>query len=140
MIESLVQLDRIGRQDARIQVITAAHRDLGIKLQQYGRLLGEADSLELAEACEQYYCLIALGRARCHAEMEAVGLAADELETSWRTWRAQVQRIAREHMLGESAARFLHAEFAEAIPVEELYAWLDFAYDEQRGSAWLMSL
>jgi hypothetical protein len=139
-LESLAQLDRIGREDARIQVITTAHRDLGIKLQLYGGLLADSDSLELAEACEQYYCLIALGRARCHAEMEAVGLAADELEASWKTWRMHAQRIAREYMLGDDSVRFLHAEFADEVSVGELCQWMDFAHAEQRGQGWLDSL
>lgn len=106
----------------------------------YKELLAEADIPEVAMAYEEYFCLTALAHARCVAELGMLQMARRDLLETKDFWQAQARRIATDLLLGEHPERFLFSDFAQEVPVTILAGWLDFAYGEEKGYAWVDEL
>ena len=86
----------------------------------YKELLSNADTLELAMAYEEYFCLTSLAHARCLAELGMLDMAYRDIAETNQFWRSQAQRIGAELLIGKYPERFLHKEFSEELPISVL--------------------
>ncbi len=106
----------------------------------YKELLSNADSIELAMAYEEYFCLTSLAHARCLAELGMLDMAYRDIAETNQFWRSQARRIGSELLIGKYPERFLHKEFSEELPVSVLAEWFDVIYDEPKGYGWIDEL
>jgi hypothetical protein len=106
----------------------------------YRELLASTTCLELSIGYEEYFSLTSLAHNRCLAELGMLDIAKEKMIDDCEFWRQQAKRIASESLLGEHPERFLFNDFVGDVPVHDLTAWLDFAYDEKKGFAWIDDL
>ncbi|HMQ52151.1 MAG TPA: hypothetical protein PKD98_08665, partial [Anaerolineae bacterium] len=139
-LRDLLNVVNIKNEDHRQTMLFNSKNVLAPISLKYKELLAAANSLELAMAYEEYYCLTSLAHARCLAELGMLELASRDLEETNTFWTGQARRIANEFLLGAQPERFLFSDFAEDVPVSRLVEWLDFAYDEEKGYRWLDEL
>jgi hypothetical protein len=155
-IRALLELDERSRLAAALRdllniadVKNVEHRDkllfnskniLGQISLKYKELLADANTLEMAMAYEEYFCLTSLAHARCLAELGMLDIARRDLEQANEFWKAQSQYIANEFLLGKNPERFLFSDFSQDVPVSVLIEWLDFAYGKEKGYAWIDEL
>lgn len=155
-IRALLELDERSRLAAALRdllniadVKNIVHRDkllfnskniLGQISLKYKELLADANSLEMAMAYEEYFCLTSLAHARCLAELGMLDIARRDLEQTNEFWKTQSQYIANKFLLGKNPERFLFSDFSQDIPVAVLIEWLDFAYGKENGYLWLDEL
>lgn len=155
-IRALLELDERSRLAAALRdllniadVKNVEHRDkllfnskniLGQISLKYKELLADANSLEMAMAYEEYFCLTSLAHARCLAELGMLDIARRDLEQTNEFWKTQSQYIANKFLLGKNPERFLFSDFSQDIPVAVLIEWLDFAYGKENGYLWLDEL
>jgi len=99
----------------------------------YKELLASADTIELAMAYEEYFCLTSLIHTRCLAELGMLEMARRDLEEANIFWRGQARRIANDLLLGKYPERFLFSDFSQDVPIAMLLEWLDFASEKENG-------
>jgi len=99
----------------------------------YKELLASADTIELAMAYEEYFCLTSLTHTRCSAELGMLEMARRDLEEANIFWRGQARRIANDLLLGKYPERFLFSDFSQDVPIAMLLEWLDFASEKENG-------
>lgn len=140
---ALADLDAISQMDnptTRQRVLVTTRQALGPLMHAYAEVFTQTTDRMEALAYEEYFCLAALARARCTAELGELCLAADELATILAIWTPQARRIATELLIGDTPQRFLYRDNADAMPVADLVACLDFAYGETQGYGWIDTL
>jgi hypothetical protein len=101
----------------------------------YKELLASAETIEMAMAYEEYFCLTSLAHVRCLAELGMLEMALRDLEEANIFWKGQARRIANDLLLGKYPERFLFSDFAQDVSVSRLVEWLDFAGGEEKGYA-----
>jgi hypothetical protein len=136
-LADLLKIETMTVSENRTTIIHNARKTLSEINQKYRELLATSSSVNQAIANEEYYALTALTQARCSAELGEFRLAHQEIEEMHTFWKAQARRIANELLLGEYPERFLASDFAQDVSVSALMSWLDFAYEEEKGIAWI---
>jgi len=136
-LSDLLNASHIVNDDTRRAVLVDARRTFGVLVEQYRELLTQAETVELALATEEYYCLTVLARSRCSAELGELALAHHELASDVMNWTQQVRRIVRELLIGQHSERFLYRDTAQVAPIAAVVEWLDFANDDHKGYAWI---
>jgi hypothetical protein len=106
----------------------------------YKELLAGADTIEIAMAYEEYFCLTSLAHARCLAELGMLEMARRDLEETNEFWKGQARRIANDLLLGKYPERFMFSDFSQDVPVSILVEWLDFVHGEEKGYKWIDEL
>ncbi len=106
----------------------------------YKELLAGAETLEIAMAYEEYFCLTSLAHTRCLAELGMLEMACRDLDETSNFWVRQARRITNEFLLEPDPERFLSSDFVQDVPVSGLVEWLDFAYGEEKGYGWIDEL
>jgi hypothetical protein len=140
---ALADLNAITQMDnptTRQRVLVTTRQALGPLMHASAEVLTHTTDRMEALAYEAYFCLAAPARARCTAELGELRLAADELATILAIWTPQARRIATDLLIGDAPQRFLYRDSAEAMPVADLVACLDFAYGETQGYGWIDTL
>jgi hypothetical protein len=139
-LRDLLHIADITNPDQRHTILFNTKNVLAPISLKYQELLASADTIETAMAYEEYFCLTSLAHARCLAELGIVGVARRELQETVRFWKEQAQRIVKDLLIGKHPERFLFSDFVQDAPIAVLSEWLDFAYGEERGYAWIDEL
>lgn len=139
-LNHLVHAERMSDVSARREVIGRAHRDLGIKKEEYADAFAKAATPATFAVFEECYCVALLAYTRCYGELGSVDIAREEIDKGAAFWRETTTRAARDILLPSNAQRFLYAEFTEDAPVALIAGWLDFALGQERGVAWIDKL
>jgi hypothetical protein len=127
----------IVNSDIRRSVLVDARETFGVMVEEYRELLAQAETVEAALAAEEFYCLMALARSRCSAELGELAVAHHELAADVMNWTEQVRRIVDKLLIGEHPERFLYRDTAQVAPIAAVVEWLDFASDDHKGYAWI---
>jgi hypothetical protein len=138
-IRELQRVEGIEDVEHRRAILHGARRDLGEIHERYLELLAGARTIGTASAYEEYFCVMALARSRCTAELGMLPLARQELAEATEFWREQAYRVTRELLIADAPERFLSLEYAD-VPFAEIARWLDFANEEARGYEWVDEL
>jgi hypothetical protein len=135
-----LKAEALADHEHRHTMLHNARVRLGEVVEQYGDAFWTASTIQGALAAEEYFCLAALARARCSAELRLFSIAQQELRDDSARWEQGSRRIVKDLFLGEHPERLLSGEYVEDAPVALIAAWMDFAYDEERGYAWIDKL
>jgi hypothetical protein len=134
-----IEADKSISPENKRQLLVDARRTLGEIHHNYRELFtGEGDP-KIILAYEEYYSLTLLARIRCSMELGLMSIAEQELQEGKAIWEGRARQLAKDELLGEDPQRFLQRDFVETVPLPNLIAWLDFAYEE-RGLAWIEDL
>jgi hypothetical protein len=139
-LKDLLKTEGMADEEHRHTMLHNARIRLGEVVDQYADAFWTANTIQGALAAEEYYCLAALARARCSAELRLFSIAQQELRDDSMRWEQGSRRVMKDLFLGEHPERLLSGEYVEAAPVASIVAWMDFAYDEERGYAWIDKL
>lgn len=139
-LHDLCNTARIEHLATRQAVLIDARRTFGELVEQYRELLTQATEVEPAMLVEEYYCLTMLARARCSAELGEGALAHHEFATDSAVWTEHARRIAKDVLIGKHPERFLYRDTAKTSSVTMIIDWLNFAYDDPQGYAWIDTL
>jgi hypothetical protein len=139
-LRDLLNVVNIKNEDHRHTMLFNSKNVLAPISLKYKELLACAETLEIAMAYEEYFCLTSLAHARCLAELGMLEMAYRDLEETSGFWTEQARRIANEFLLSKNPERFLFSDFAQDVPVSRLVEWLDFAYEEEKGYGWIDEL
>jgi hypothetical protein len=139
-LDHLNRIDLISDPDVRRELLVASAATLGKIGLIYEQRLGEAATLAEAMVGEEYYCIAMLAQARCYAELRELAMARHILETPHKRWRRLARQIMTRYLFGANPEKFLASEFAAEAPIVALAEWLDFAYNEAKGLAWIDEL
>ena len=139
-LRDLLSISEIKNPDHRHTMLFNAKNIFGPVSLKYKELLASADTVELAIAFEEYFCLTSLAHARCFAELGMLDMALKDIAETNIFWKEQSRRIAKDIILGENPERLLFSDFAKDIPISTLVGWLDFVYDEEKGYSWIDEL
>lgn len=138
-LKDLLKAEGIADDGHRHNMLHHARVRLGEVVEQYADAFCAASTIQGALAAEEYFCLAALARARCSAELR-LGIAQQELRDDTARWEQGGRRVMKDLFLGEHPERLLSGEYVEDAPAASIVAWLDFAHDEERGYAWIDKL
>ncbi len=139
-LRDLLNVVNIKNEDHRHTMLFNSKNVLAPISLKYKELLAGAETLEIAMAYEEYFCLTSLAHARCLAELGMLEMAYQDLEETSGFWTKQARRIVNEFLLSKTPERFLFSDFAQDVPVLRLVEWLDFAYEEEKGYGWIDEL
>ncbi|WP_036477364.1 hypothetical protein [Myxosarcina sp. GI1] len=139
-LHALLKIDNQTALEHRHTILHSSRNTLAEINMRYRELLSEANTIETAMTYEEYFSLTALAQVRCTAELEMLDIAHKEIEELVTFWQSQANRIAKELLIGDYPERFLATDFANDVSVTELVQWLDFIYDENKGSCWIDEL
>jgi hypothetical protein len=139
-LDHLNHIDLVSDPDVRRELLVGSAATLGKIGLIYEQRLGEAATLPEAMIGEEYYCITMLAQARCYAELRELAMARRILETTHERWCRLVRQIMLRYLLGANPEKFLASEFATEVPIVVLAEWLDFAYNEAKGLAWIDEL
>lgn len=139
-LRDLLNVVNIKNEDHRHTMLFNSKNVLAPISLKYKELLACAETLEIAMAYEEYFCITSLAHARCLAELGMLEMAYQDLEETSGFWTEQARRIANEFLLSKTPERFLFSDFAQDVPVSRLVEWLDFAYEEEKGYGWIDEL
>jgi hypothetical protein len=140
---ALDHLNRIGLisdPQVRCELLVGSATTLGKISLIYEQHLNEAGTLAEAMISEEYYCIAMLAQVRCYAELRELAMARHILETMRDRWQRLARQIMIRYLLGPHPEKFLGNEFAATAPILALVEWLDFAYAEAKGLAWIDEL
>lgn len=139
-IRDLLKVTPDMPEEHRHTMLHNARRTLGGIHERHAELLASAADIDAALAYEEYFCVTALARARCTAELGMFEMARSEFSEDVEIWAKHGKRIARELLLRDEAERFIASDFADRVPIASLASWLDFAHDEAKGYDWIDEL
>ena len=124
----------------RAYILHQARESLGHVTMHYVAHWDEAGDLLEAMSYQHYFCMAALMRARCSAELGMLDKAEFEIKQSQEEWVARSRKIAQEFILRDDPQRLLGGEYAGHVPTSKLAYWLDFAYGSDKGYDWIDEL
>jgi hypothetical protein len=139
-LKDLLKAEGMEDTEHRHTMLHNARVRLGEVVEQYADAFWTAGTIQGALAAEEYFCLAALARARCSAELRLFRVAQRELSDDKARWESANRRVVTDLFLGEHPERLLSGEYVEAAPVASIAAWMDFAHDDVRGYAWIDEL
>jgi hypothetical protein len=139
-LRDLLNITHVKNPDHRHTLLFNSKNILAPISLKYKELLTTADSIELAMAYEEYFCLTSLAHARCLAELGMLDMAYRDITETNQFWREQAQRIGSELLIGEYPERFIYKEFSDDLPISVLVEWFDVIYNEPKGYRWIDEL
>jgi len=139
-LKDLLSISEIKNIDHRHTMLFNAKNIFGPVSLKYKELLASADTIELAIAFEEYFCLTSLAHARCFAELGMLDMATKDIAETNIFWKEQSRRIAKDLIFGENPERLLFSDFTKEVPISNLVEWCDFVYAEEKGYAWIDEL
>jgi hypothetical protein len=139
-LRDLLNINNVKNNDHRNTILFNSKNVLAPISLKYKELLAGADTIEIAMAYEEYYCLTSLAHSRCLAELGMLEMAHHDLGESIDFWRMQARRIANEFLFGKHPERFLYSDFSQEVPVSMLVEWMDFSRGEEKGYRWIDEL
>ena len=116
-----------GIRENNTDLIQNSLKDVAAANVKYRTLLSEANTLDEAAICEEYFFLTSLAVTASWAELEMWDTSRRKLDDYRGIWAGQARRIANEHLIGGHPERLLCSEFVEELPGWELVELLDFA-------------
>lgn len=99
-----------------------------------------AATLPEAMACEEYFCIAVLARARCYAELREPTRALGIVRDLEKRWLALARGISKKFLIGSTPGRLFYSDFAKLASVPEIIGWLDFTEGTEKGIAWIDEL
>lgn len=139
-LRDLLNITHVKNPDHRHTLLFNSKNILAPISLKYKELLTTADTIELAMAYEEYFCLTSLAHARCLAELGMLDMAYRDITETNQFWQEQSQRIGSELLIGKYPERFLYKEFSEDLPISVLVEWFDVIYNEPKGYTWIDEL
>ena len=124
----------------RSHILHQARESLGHVTMHYLAHWDEAADLLEAMAYQHYFCMAALMRARCSAELGMLDKSVIEIEQSKEEWVSRSRKIAKTFILKDNPERLLRPEFAVHAPAAKLAHWMDFSEDSNKGYDWIDAL
>lgn len=124
----------------RLHILHQARESLGHVMMHYLAHWDEAGELLEAMSYQHFFCMAALMRARCSAELGMPDKANFEMKQSYDEWVSRSRNIAQQFILRDDPERLMGGKYSEHVPVARLVYWLDFVYDTQKGYDWIDEL
>lgn len=136
-LKILKDISDAPNEETRRHLLAQSRETLGRLHQHYKAEFLEAADEGIISAAEEYFTLTALGHALCMAELDMYPTAARDLEESYGCWLEQCRKVAKEKLLRHDPERFLARRYASVVRTEEILDWMDFAFGEEKGLAWI---
>lgn len=139
-LDNLSHIEQLTDPQVRRETLVASAGTLAKIALMFEERLSRTTTLSEAMICEEYYCIASLAQIRCFAELRELTRARHLVVTTRDRWRQLSREIMRTHVTRMHPAKYLSSDFAADVPIAEIAEWMDFAYDESKGYAWIDEL
>jgi len=132
-LNTISALNEVENENTRHSLLISCRQTLGEINEKYKMLMLNKHHVNDILPIEEYYTATALGHALCSAELGMYEQAANDIKTFHANWNLSVRNFVNESVLSKNPQRLLSDQYSKKISSQEIFSWIDFAKEEERG-------